>query len=216
VIEVYWGGNEHIDAYKQPESLFTEVANISPKKSDFIRCRGWQSLGKNTFSVATPASSHYKIEKNELKMSEGSMDAVLTHPNEFGYVVRPNFPWFLFSEKPLVATWTPPYMHPLRHMRYGYSLPGRFNISKWLRPFWFEFVLWNNEIIFEKNEPFGYFTFDTDEKIVWKRFIVDESILEVSNVCSNISGGSLKEYYKRFNDANFNEITLERIRKNLI
>jgi hypothetical protein len=76
-----------------------------------------------------------------------------------------------FSEEPLMASFTPPFLHNSNFTKQGVPPTGSYDIGKWLRTYPMEIMLWNEVGTFklEKNEPLFYVEFLTDRPINLQR-----------------------------------------------
>jgi hypothetical protein len=128
--------------------------------------------------------------------------------------------WILFSEEPLEAIVTPPMFHPPKYTQYATAVPGQYDIGRWFRPVVFEVQAWKpvGNIVFEKDEPLLYASFNTDKKIVLKRFEFTKRLSDYSLSCTRFYRGepSLEKRYELFESANMREHILNEIKKNLV
>jgi len=100
-------------------------------------------------------------------------------------------------------------------------IPGTFDIGKWFRPVDFAFYLNKNYNSFkiEEDEIYQYISFDTDEKIIFKKFMPNQKLFDFANsaVQSATNRRSknrpLESYYKTFGIKNK---ILKEIKENLI
>jgi hypothetical protein len=128
---------------------------------------------------------------------------------------------FFTEEKSLEMTWQiTPYLEKESSINY-FSVPGKFDIGKWFRPMDFSFIMKESESVFsiKENQAYSYINFNTDEKIIFKKFAPTEKIYLYSNACirSNsgrrVGGRSMIEYYKTFS---IKPKIIKEIKKNLI
>lgn len=134
-----------------------------------------------------------------------------------------NHPILFFSEEDsMLITLTPPYFEHVRSYESGTIVPGRFDIGKWFRPVNMEFQLW--EGVDFLNVPAGealcYVTFNTDKKIVLKRFTTNKEIEKLIASIAKISPlrkfARLSERYKAFEQSQSKQRVLKLIQKQLI
>jgi hypothetical protein len=82
-------------------------------------------------------------------------------------------------------------------------IPGSFDIGKWFRATEFSFYLRNNIDKFNivQDEVYQYIKFHTDDKIIFKQFMINEKIkkylsdVDFSKEYRKATNKSLQEYY---------------------
>jgi hypothetical protein len=128
--------------------------------------------------------------------------------------------YIFFSEESLEAVITPPMFHPPKYTQYATAVPGQYDIGRWFRPFVFEVQAWKptGSIVFEKDEPLFYASFNTDKKIILKRFEFTKKLGEYAKSCTTFYANepSLEKRYEVFDSANMREHILTEIKKNLL
>ena len=65
MIEVYWAGNEHIDAYEEPKSLFSEIASVAITAGNTAEA----TLSASTVDAAIEAAT-VAMDENEVPMED--------------------------------------------------------------------------------------------------------------------------------------------------
>jgi hypothetical protein len=233
-INIYWSGDvDYFNEtnwsilYNEPESLFNNLLkNINKDHSTrtFFECTAFQSISKNTFVFNNPIHSSYKIINNEVvAQTPSSLFADIPRDMSINNrkTIRYFFPIAFFSEEPIVLTFTPPYMHQTEHFKYGTVIPGRYDISSWIRPIHMEFNLWEDidSLQILEGEPLFYITFPTEKKINFIKFNNNEKIQRIMNSCSSSPTWEprvpLAKRYKRFHDSKVRETVLKEIKSNI-
>jgi hypothetical protein len=128
-----------------------------------------------------------------------------------------------FSEEPVDAVFSPPFMHQAEYIKYGTCIPGTYDISKWFRPFVFEIQTWKSsgKFILPEGDPLFYIEAFTDRKIILKRFVMNKTLHDYAQACvkaKNEYGSHLPlvENYRRFTSSRMNELILKEIKANLL
>lgn len=243
---IYWAGaiaNTEIydlnHLYLGVKSLYEETlvkkADLKNNLNDFIRCPGFSDLAKNTFVHRLPLEVHAtldfkkkranyivenQLDKNKPKIKIDFMrEPTLQDHN----LIQFSWPIIFFSEEDsMMATLTPPYFEKVSTSEYGVVVPGRFDIGKWFRPMNTEFQLWPgvNEIKVSANEALCYIHFDTNKKIIFKKFIMNK---EMEKLLVSILKASpfrrfakLSDRYKIFEQSQSKQRILKLIQKQLI
>lgn len=234
---VYWASddgltnNQDMDwsiLFREPESLLEKLYKNNEKTNDnnFFQCPAVKKSIKNTFVFNNPIQSYYKIQKDGsvISNSKNSIYSSIVHQPTiknntlFSY----NLSFYFFSEEDINIRFTSPFFSQANHMRYGSLVPGSFNISSWFRSINLEFNLWEgvDEFNIEEDEPIAYFNFDSENKVILKRFKMNESLTKIAKTCSNGSYWetrvSLLKRYKRFKDTKTNLFILKEIKENII
>lgn len=225
--------------YAEPKSVYEELAaNKAPSRDnspDFLRCPATTNLLRNTFVVRAPTDSNITINfaaGRTKEINEGTSSAN-THRIKYDFVHRPTLsnrnlinyvhPVVFFSEeRTMMATLTPPYFEKVSSYESGTIVPGRFDVARWFRQMNMEFQLWPG-IEFLKipaGEALCYVHFDTEKKIVLKRFITNNEIEKLIASFVNVSPfrrfAKLSERYRMFEESKSKERVLKLIQKQLI
>ena len=105
-------------------------------------------------------------------------------------------------------------------LKHKVSVPGRFNIGSWFRPYPLEMQFWNNsgEVIFEEHEPLFYVEFETDRPIKLQRFVFTDELQALQTHCIKYYSQeySLLRRYAQFKKSGMNKLVLHEIKKNLV
>ncbi len=240
-ITVYWSPAFNIDQkdndwsllYIKPKSLFKEIQEKrldSAPPANFLACPAFSNKYKKTYVIRGSQACHYNYDyENDNKIMNiiDPRSYPIASSREQAFSFGPSFEFFFhhlfFADEPLIASFTPPYYHEPKHVKYGCTVPGEFDIGQWFRPFNFEMQTWKNkgDIFIEENEPLFYVEFKTDRPIIFKNFLINDKLSDYSKVCStsrNVFGfdKTLSTRYKRFKQVGMREKILTEIKKNLI
>ena len=243
---IYWApayqSRDHYDLnhlYATPKSIYEEIAiHKAPLKDvvsdDYLRCPATSKFLKNTFVVRAPVDTHAN-----LNFKTSRANHVIDSPaDERTYKVKLNFthqptlinrnlidyshPILFFSEEEsMIATLTSPYFEKVSSYDYGTIIPGQFDIGKWFRPMNFEFQLWEgvDSIKISAGEALGYINFQTDKKIILKRFNttrdMDKLISSILDVSPFKKFARLSDRYKVFEQSQSKQKILKLIQKQL-
>jgi hypothetical protein len=225
--------------YAEPKSVYEELvvkkAPLKDNSSDFLRCPATSGLLKNTFVVRAPVDSNVSINfsMRRTKEIDESWANAHTHKIKYDFLHQPTLsghnlinyvhPVVFFSEEEsMVATLTPPYFERVSSYQSGTIVPGRFDVAKWFRPMNMEFQLWPG--VEALNIPMGeaicYVHFDTDKKVVLRRFVTNHEIEKLIGSFVNVSPfrkfAKLSERYKIFEQSRSKQRVLKLIQKQLI
>lgn len=240
-IIVYWcGRQEGIEdtdinedmLYYEPKNLYKDLIKYkNPNLEDgsdgnMFLCPSFQDKALKTYFLENTLTSKVSV-----------VDGVLNTTSEttvpFGYVRKNNFnnswhllfglSWLFFASEPLEVSFTSPYFHKTAYMNYMQTVPGKFDIGQWFRPYQMEFVLWNTtqDIILEAGDPLVYAEFHTNKKIEFQRFRYTKEFTPFWGACTSAPlrygrKKSLCERYDRFIKGDMNKSILQLINKNLI
>lgn len=233
-VTIYWcpendfsGNKDWSILVEQPESLLNHLKdkrNIETKIS-FFRCPSVTNFIKNIYVVKNTMPVDIKIENKKIVYNNKNyINADIVHSPSIEENFLLNYPikYYFFCEEEITLSITSPFFSYSPHLKYGSIVPGEFSIGSWFRPTNCEFNLWknNNSIIIEENEPIAYFKFNTNKKIIFKRFAINNEIMRISNVCSSSSQWEanvpLLKRYKRFKSTKMNKILINEIKKMVI
>ena len=225
--------------YTEPKSLYEEmVAKKAPLKDnalDFLRCPATSDLMKHTFVVRAPVDTHVALNFDSRRTKDLNTNSAYenTHKVKLEFVHQPTLlnhnlvnyshPIVFFSEEEtMIATLTAPYFEKVSSYESGVIVPGRFDIAKWFRPMNMEFQLWTgvDTLKISAGEALCYLHFDTDKKIVLKRFVTNNEIEKLIASFIKVSPfkkfARLSERYKMFKESNSKQRVLKLIQKQLI
>ena len=225
------GTNTNDFLYPLPKQLFSDLIKIKSKKKNltpFFQCPAMSGNMKSTYFFESPFDMTYHYDFKDVHKGQSFFQGVriLSDRDDtlsIGPMIRLELQFFLFAEEPLETMFTPPYFHKPKHQNYGAVLPGVFDIGQWFRPYVTEFQMWNEtgELVLEKGEPLFYMGFNTNKKIIFKRFEMTDKLHKSSkNIVATSSmfptGTSLFERYKDFRNVGLREKILKEIKENVI
>lgn len=178
--------------YVDPNSL---LAEWNTKRDKDARPKGYMNCPAVTDMAARTlvfrSNNDFGVSINDDKSLEKyNMDWVMEHEPtlENQYTITADMSWYFFSDDPeMQMTITAPYHTRTQHLQYGHIMGGRFNIGSWFRPVNLEFELWEDvsEFHVKETEAFMYANFHTDDKVVFKRFEINEKLYSYAGAMSN-------------------------------
>lgn len=217
------------------EETFAKKVSLKDNLNDFIRCPAFSDLAKNTFVHRAPVETHAKLDFSRKRANyifENSLDETkyrvklefMREPTIEGHnLIQYSWPIVFFSEEEsMMATLTAPYFESTESSQYGMIVPGRFDIGKWFRPMNMEFQLWEgvSEMKIAANEALCYIHFDTDKKIVFKKFIMtremDKLLVSILRASPYRRFARLSDRYRVFEQSQSKQRVLKLIQKQLI
>jgi len=229
-ITVYWSPWQHKDIYderynfyKDPEKLLSYVntfRNNENSTDTWYKCRGYMEVAKNTFVLRSPFGVDGKIDHPYIRSLNKDYEIEqfdAKNPSmENAYTVNFSTNWIFWCEEDLTVTTMNPYIEPSRFN--GFYVPGSFNINKWFRPVEGAFQLFPGEDRFTVNpgDPIIYIKFNTDKKVILKRFKMNDALHESVYKCTSYKVGdpwkNLPFLYNLFTKNKWGDI----IRKNIL
>jgi len=237
-INVYWWANEENNDffYPNPVNLLDNMYdNKNPKSgpTSLFACPAITTRFKNIYFFKSPIDANYIYDFSN---PEAFYFAPLREdkPNFGIRVLRPaslnNKPhvelglfYSMFSDEPLIASFTPPFFHEPKYFKYGTSSPGAFDIGKWCRPYPMELVLWKEtgEFKVEQDEPLFYVEFLTERPVIIHRVKTTQKLIHYADQCGNIAKKINKRQplfkrYEQFKDISMRDMLLKEILENTI
>lgn len=185
-VVVYWAPYENKESlYNQPENLYSSLKSKKEKRfkeQGFFSCPSFKDLTSNTYIFSSSSDNMYKLDipKGRLDFTETSVEASSIRPPsiENCLLFKLSLSWIFFSEESLTMEITPAYFNDTSHTEFGVIVPGAFDVGRWFRPVNAEFQLWNgvDNFVLPKDEPIFYAKFNTNKKIVFKQFSMNEEL----------------------------------------
>jgi hypothetical protein len=219
--------SSYIQKMRAKNPIIPKVNIYNPKPimhGNYQACSGWKTLGKNLFSIHSPIDVDLELSdegnvfqsKNSDWFSErvSSFDDALSVDMDLGYL--------FFSEDPITATLTSPYMHQTNQFKYGFVTPAEFNISYWFRSWAIIFQLWEGvkSLQIKNDEPIAYIRFNTDKKIEFREFKLTPTLINAAIACQDYKlfkqFEPLSQLYNRFCRTSLRKRVLNEIKANLI
>jgi hypothetical protein len=191
----------------------------------YLACQAASNHFANTFVVTHPqdvSATFSDLENPTIESSDSRFVVNAPSMAESHTVVLDTGSWIFFCEEDLEASMTPPFMHLTADRDYGYIPAGKFNISRWFRPFNLTYQLWTGitEMKVRKGDPAMYVTFHTDKKVILKRFDLTRDLYRMGIECSELKHSlprmHLEMLYNVFTGSLRNKKTLKLIQDNLL
>jgi hypothetical protein len=239
MINVYYSPWHHLSVYddrfltyKDPEWLLENVISQSEKLNltdNFFKCPAVIEQLKNTLVLKNTSDVHVKFENDHYqnllqnpKLSSHVLINVKQPSVKNQRTINYSTNWVFFADKPLQMSTSVPFMHRVEHSKYGYYVPGIYDISKWFRPIEYAFQMWpdTNEFKSFEDEPLLYAKFHTNEKIKLHKFYMTKEIMDISLSCMGVKKFSntkaLDSLYKLFTSNNFDNKLLTKIKESVL
>jgi len=235
-IIVYWAPS----AYSHLQGTFA-LLNLKPKplinymvknkKNDssaenlYQSCTAFREEFSNTFYIEYPVTTKVYFDENgKVIRNDEVSDWYLDRRSSFenANAVDLDVGVIFFCEEPLKMKITPPYFHKTKTSETAFFTAGAYDISSWFRAIIFTHQTFPNFNYMEtvSGEPAMYVSFETDKKIIFKQFVLTDSLFKYGKNCVDFKKIkpflSFKEMYERFNSGNLNKIILKEIKENLV
>jgi len=233
-VTVYWSFFSGVDRQdhasffsNKPEPLLKTLpekdSSLVNNNFGYRACRGMLNLHKNTFVSRSPVTSTVKFSLEDT-IEENGGDYWLSKERPFKDSLRVDldFGYIYFSEEELTMRQVPPYMHRVKSSETSWMSAGSYDISKWFRPIFPSYVLWDKEkhVSIVEGEPDMYLQFETNKKIIFKRFEFTNEMYVLVNELMNLrdrnSIASLNFLYDVFIRSYRNKKVLKMIKENLL
>lgn len=229
-ITIYWACNE--DEWlraEEPNSVYKNfIKNIKDKNTQAEFCPAVKDYTKNTFSIKSLYDYSFEILKDTGQIVSKMHDQEFFNKH---VTVRSNIDklfsfsqsYVFFTEKKSLKMSASvfPYLEDNNITKTCIPVPGIFDIGKWFRVTEFGFYLRDNinEFKISQDEIYQYIKFQTNNKIIFKQFIINEKIkkylldVNVSKNYRKIKNRSLQEYYLMLKHKKY---IIDEIKNNLI
>ena len=177
--------NEQIDSLSS--CLFDDLEYFKDIKSKnaYVKCPAFQDYIKNVFVIRSPFDYTLSLDKENEKLHSSNYDQgffdryVVAREIKFGIFSLLFARLIFFSEKNIIMEQFTPFFH--NSVGKNVVIPGKFNIGKHFRPV--ECALHcfkSGNISIKEKDVLYYLKFDTDEKIVFKKFYMSEKLIKLS------------------------------------
>lgn len=201
------------------------------KADNYLYCPAFKDMFKNTFEFSNcDFTSKYAVTEQSngefVPQSSSYIDLEYRRPSsvEDTKMLMLAQQWQFFCEESLMMEVTPPYFSQAKHMENGAFVPGTFDIGRWFRPINLEFQLQGddaNTFTLPKGDPMFYVKFNTDRKVVLKRYMLTEEIKKVATsiqATRHLFGNfrPLADRYRDFEKSRTREQVLKLIKQNLL
>lgn len=226
-ITVYWAcfDKEWLRA-KEPENIIKKVLKEDKYKEVGLNmCPGFRNYFNNTYSIQSLYDYEFYIKDgdvfSDLYDQTFFNDHVVTRSIEnkcFSFTNK----WIFFTENDsLEMSISGPTLEDSNIAKDSIYIPGTFDIGKWFRSIDIAFFLRENinKIKIKEDDSLGYIKFNTNQKIILKQFMMNETILNYlestlnSKFNRNTRLRSFDEYYSIFKNK---KRIIKEIKKTLI
>jgi len=227
---IYWACNENEWLRAEEPNLIykTFIKNIEDKNTQVELCPAIKDYTKNTFSIKSLYDYSFEILKDTGEIVSKMYDQEFFNKH---VRVRSNVDklfsfkqsYIFFTEKKSLKMSASvfPYLEDNDITKTCISVPGIFDIGKWFRATEFAFYLRDNinKFNISQDEIYQYIEFQTDDKIIFKQFMVNEKIkkylsdIDVSKDHRKIKNRPLQEYYFMLKHKKY---IIDEIKNNLI
>lgn len=242
-IVVYWSAcanEENWSFYnlvqKVPYWLATDHLNLNTDNNRghaLLSCPAHQNAKFDTLVINFPLDIHIIFDQNGQPILDATQHSrfvnffpQLSNANDKMtnryYIQFSGVPIF-FSEDSLEMELFPPYLHNVSVSQYAALTVGKFDIGKWFRPLYFDYMLWNNvrEIVLKENDPGMYIRFYTNKRIKLQEFKCTDFIFSTARACESVARQyknkqSLQQRYDLFSSGSTKRALLQEIKKNLL
>jgi hypothetical protein len=229
-IIVYWACNENEWLRsKEPDPVYKNfLKNIKDKNTNIELCPSIKDYMKNTFSIKSIYDYNFEISENNQNVFSSLYDQKFFDKH---VIVRSRTDkLFSFSQDMIFFTEEKtlnmsagifPFLENNNITRNCITVPGTFDIGKWFRLTDFAFYLKNNinKFEIEENETYQYIKFNTNDKIIFKQFKINEKLnkylLDITNAKEfrKIKIRSLENYYSMLKHKKY---IIKEIKNNLV
>jgi hypothetical protein len=211
---------------RRNKEYFGKSDNSEDSLGNFYHmCTALHELTKNLFYIKAPFDVNVEFDEYG-KIKDGQMYSRwfinrLTSL-QGGVSADFNINFMFFCEESLKVSITPPYLHQTSQPEYGFVSSVKWDIGSWFRPFIVIYQLWENKssIYFKQDEPIAYLKFETDREIIFKEYMVNETILKIADSCLKhkfiLPFESLDRLYSRFTQTSLKKRLLHEIKSNLV
>jgi hypothetical protein len=219
--------------YRKPESLMSFIHGEKTPGSFMSQCPAMKDTLKNVFVFKSAMDDHFDINPQDLVnlKQDDSMEFIHTNsivglrkyrPNQLkGYVnIMYNMGWFFFADQPVVAKMTAPYYPAFTPIKDALFAAGEFNIGKWFRGFDMDFHVppETNRFDINVDDPLFFMHLDTDKKVVFKRFLLTEELVQMGLEFSTAPAKygrhkTLEERYEIADDVEYPAMVLKLVKE---
>jgi hypothetical protein len=234
MVNVYWACTEKEGMRaKDPTSIMKKYyeTHKTDNNSEFLRqnsCPAFNSAIKNVYGLHSLydytvdlVTKTDAVSKDYDQKFFDSHFIVRDYEERFFSFVQG---YVFFSDEPLtMRAYLSPFLENNEVSKRTYSIPGQFDIGRWIREIEFNFYLKPeyDKFIIKEDDIYTYLDFMTDKKVKLKRFYLDHKISDIITDFKNarfnkVQNSSLQYFYDMFENTKIKKILLEEIKKNLI
>lgn len=243
-ITVYWSPAQFVPTREAWDLLYADIESLenyfvknTTSASSLRVCPGVKSSLKNSYFIKSNHDDFFKLPSSkDMEKIAYTSDVVNFNvdsrvalskrkPSSIdGYInLEYNMGWAFFAEESLIAKFTAPYFPTSSIAEGALFAPGKFDIGSWFRPVHMDIhvPLTTQEISIKTEDPLIFVEFETNKKIILKRFIMTEEIFNMMEDYSRSPSRygflkSLPERYKMAKNTNATKILLKRIKENVL
>lgn len=226
-INIYWCCIEKEWMRAEPPNPILNSFSEENKyiESGILRCPALRNEMNNTFSLSSIYDYNFVISENDISSPMYDQEffnkhVIIRSVNERIFSFQQEIIFFTDEPSLMMSANLHPYLENNEITKRCISLPGKFDIGKWLRTVEYGFQLNKNYNEFKINmgDIYQYVTFHTDEKIVFKQFYktdrIQQMLYDTRDIRSNRKNFVLLDwFYKKFRFKNF---VLNEIKGNLV
>jgi hypothetical protein len=223
---IYW--NSPLILSNVYKHLVSQATDYNP--ANITQCPGVKGGLKNTFMISSFQDEFFEYKKGELivKGLNGSKDINIDRSPHFKdtFIFDLGYEALFFAEEPMLMKATAPWFHSTSYQRDGgVTIGGEFDIGKWCRPLQMDVQVWKKEgvIHFTKGEPLYYVQFNTEKKIIFKKFNMTPqfqnmmaTLIHDPRRAEDKFFGGLEKRYAAFNGSDYQAEMLTEIKTNLV
>ena len=235
-MNVYWStfldGQSVTDlSFFEPQNLFkqtkSEFSGLKREES-FLLCPSFKELTKQTYTLKFPYDYDVTIDRANESVTSDMYDQSFF--NEYLHLrstkdglISFKLAYIFFSDSDLDMEVTGAHFSENSFTKNVRVVPGKMNISKWVRPVECAFVINKdiNNLVTKRGDDYLYLNFCTNEDINLKRFQVTPQIDKI--IKGNLATRSyhkryspLQFWYDMFEGSRQNKVLLREIEKNLL
>lgn len=244
-IEVYWAPATFIPEeeswsllYQEPKPILSNLITNSVPKALMPTCPAVKETFKNVFSLDSSIddyhtldpkmlseAAHRKIENETISGTGGKVPLFKPRATSIdGYInVSYGLRWLFFASEPTTMRLTAPYYPAYSPTDSALFSAGEFDIGRWYRQTNLDWHLPVQSTSFEvkAGSPLAFIEFKTDKKIIFKRYKLTKTLMNLAFEISNSSNTmgkhkSLLERYRQAHSAKIPAMVMSEIQQNLI
>lgn len=211
MINVYWAciENEWMRSSEPEPVSKTYYKKFHPDNknnlSSINRCPFFNGYLNNLYEIKSIYDYEFYIENDSIKTTYYNDNFIDNHliirsmeNKMFSFTQK--YIFFTDSDSLVMNTYETPIFEDNNITKNCYLLPGQVDIGKWFTNLEFPFHLKSNLFRVDLGEVMYYIKFNTDEKINFKQFMVNDNILKYLDYSR---GYSLNTDIKRYSNKNF-------------
>jgi hypothetical protein len=223
--------------YAAPVNIYSKLVEDTDSSAPIRFCPATKTNMKKIFSFNSTIDDEIDFSSNDLAFIDQSATnnsflpykskVALRKPRQSSYPghinVSYNLSWYFFASEPVVARMTAPYYPAVTPTKNALFATGEFDIGQWFRPFNLDYHIPYDSKSFKVNagDPLFFLELFTDKQIVFKRFVTNDIIKNISFEMSDAPKrygplDKLVNRYKMFNMTKTREILLHEIQKNAV